>query len=181
MQISKLSYLSNHSIKKIDEKIFAGQKPTYTTLKYLKNSGVDTVIDLRAKNQITKIFLEYLKCKLLGINYFNIPIKLNKKLPTLDEFKKANNLILNSNKTFIHCNSGFHRTPLFCAASSIFRKKLSVQDTVKFLIQNKYFTTTKKKSKLSKLEQEKLKLEKYQTLNQRLKEFIKLFSSFKTT
>ncbi|MBQ2870804.1 hypothetical protein IJE86_03770 [bacterium] len=161
----------NTKIRTIDNKLLAGKKPTYSTLKQLKEQGVDTVIDLRSPNQWFGVFTEKLKCKLLRLNHIWHPIKLSKALPTRKEFEGLNNIIENTKKTFVHCRSGIHCTNLVCGASSILRGKKTVDRTVEDISQTGFFLTRKPVTNTEKRQR------KLNRLASRLQEFTEMFEN----
>lgn len=87
-------------------------------LKYAKQSGITSIIDLRDRDASIK-YSE--ACKELGIKYFNIPIdsaeiesrEIIEKLPDL--FK-----IINEENYYIACALGLHRTDIALALNYLF-------------------------------------------------------------
>lgn len=165
----------NPIIRTIDNKLYAGKKPTLSTLKNLKNNGIETVIDLRPAKQWSGVLLEKLKCILINIPHIWHPINLAEKMPEKEELINLNKIINKNSKTFVHCRSGIHSTNIVCGASSILRGEKTLDEILENIIQSNYFYTKpniKKTNNKINLRQKKLN-----RLAQRLNEFAEMFNT----
>lgn len=105
---------------KIEEGFYRGGYPTQEGLRYLKQLGVKTIIDLR-KSGIAAVKEERKLAEPLGIKYINIPFGFFKK-PPKDEDIKMFLAIVSSQENrpaFVHCHSGRDRTGMMVAAYRI--------------------------------------------------------------
>ena len=163
----------NPIIRTIDNKLYAGKKPTLSTLKNLKNNGIETVIDLRPAKQWSGVLLEKLKCILINIPHIWYPINLAEKMPEKEELINLNKIINKNSKTFVHCRSGIHSTNIVCGASSILRGEKTLGETLENIIQSNFFYT---KPKLKPATQKgDVRLRKLNRLATRLSQFAEMF------
>ena len=134
----------------ISKRLIIGARQGLSGLQKLQNEeSVSQIIDLRSSNDLKKLN-EKICCKVLGLNYKNYPIELmNRKPLNTKIFESILEAIQNNNgKTFVHCNSGRHRS-LFVAAMEAFRNGniQNFEDFKKFLA-NRDFYKLRKKSRL---------------------------------
>lgn len=116
MQIHKyIKFPKNY--RTIDSKVSGGANVLSPFKMYkLQKNGITDIIDLRNESTIPKFIEKYL-CKLFNINYTNIKISFkNKSIPSMDTYHKINNLLVENQKTYVHCRLGKHRTGIFLAA-----------------------------------------------------------------
>ena len=165
--------------KQISHKLIIGARQQWSGLKMLqKEENVSCVIDLRNRKGY-KQFFEKLFCKFVGLKYINFPIELAKKNKISPEiFNKIFELIQNNKngKTFVHCNSGIHRS-LFVAAMVKFRDGAikTKQEFCEFLQNNDFYKLKKKVRCGFKIaltpEERKIRID---NLNYQLQEFWKI-------
>ena len=120
-QINSINFnqLPNKSLH-VDEYLIRGAHPSIADVFRLKKEGVNQIYDLRQKSWRRSRLPEKVACKIVGIDYNPMPFSfLYDKNPTLEDFEKVSKSIKENGdkggKTFIHCNSGKHRTAQFVA------------------------------------------------------------------
>lgn len=159
-------------VRQINPKLFASGRLTFEELKEFKKEGLTQVIDLRSANSLYQRTKELIFCTLLNIKRKSIPVNFVKKLPPKELFIKVKDIVdKNPNKTLIHCNSGKHRTNIFCMGVQVLNGEKKVDEAVDYMLSNKYREVAKKK-----INSEKRVLEKLARLETRLNEFIDMFS-----
>ena len=159
-------------IRIVNNKILAGGKLTWKELQALKDENVGQIIDLRCSSTLYPQLKEFICCKFLGIKRENIPVVLFKSLPDKDTFEYVKKTVDKCpQKTFIHCNSGLHRTNLFCEALQILNGEKTVKEAIDSLINNGFF----KLRNIEKREPEIVKIQ-LETLHKRLNDFKEMFS-----
>lgn len=96
--------------------LYRGGEPTEAGMHQLKEKGVGTIIDLRAKTE--QEIAEAKIAKELGFKYINLPMtsaaptpaQINKVLSTIDDAKKKNLDGDINSAVFVHCAHGSDRT-----------------------------------------------------------------------
>ena len=133
---------------RISENLIIGAKQGFADFRQLKNEEyVSRVIDLRNNRPIQKI-KEFIFCKILGLDYISAPMQIGDKRPLCaDTFEKIHSLVQGNNTgiTFVHCNSGVHRS-LLAAAFDEFKcgRLKSFDDLTEFLKAGNYYSLNKK-------------------------------------
>ena len=99
--------------REINQNLSRSAQPDSSELKFLKNKGVEEIIDLRM--DFEKNIQEELECQKLGIKYTSIPLnpeKINKE--EIEEILKILKESQGNKKIHIHCKDGVDRTGI-CA------------------------------------------------------------------
>ena len=118
-------------ITQVNEKLYRGNAIFSPIKAYrLKRKGITQVIDLRHENNIfVKLFkyLEMFYCKKLNIKYVRKDFfgKGLERVPNKDFFDNINEQINSSDKTYIHCHYGKHRTGF---AVAMYQKSIGIPD-----------------------------------------------------
>lgn len=91
----------------MDERFYRGAQPTVADLKYLKEIGIDTIVNLRNDPQD----FEKAAVEELGMRYVHIPMS-GWKTPKEHQIKSFLELVDDpeTGKFFVHCKAGIHRT-----------------------------------------------------------------------
>ncbi|MCR4881439.1 MAG: hypothetical protein K6A44_05745 [bacterium] len=134
--------------RRISEKLIVGAKQDFASFRQLRNEEyVSRVIDLRNGRPFKKL-KEFIFCKLLGLDYANIPMELRDRHPLIsDSFERIHSLVQgnNSGRTFVHCNSGIHRSILAAAFEEFKEGRIrTFGDLSEFLKNQNYFALNKK-------------------------------------
>ena len=125
------------SVRKVSDKILASGKLSLSELRALKKEDVGQIVDLRTASTAFPQLKEFFACLFLGIKREHIPVVLFRKFPEKDLFLEVKKMVDKCpKKTLIHCNSGLHRTNLFCEAILILSGKKSVEEAENSLIKN---------------------------------------------
>ena len=114
------SYAASY-VKESAGKLIRGPKLSFKNILELKEEGVTLIIDFRSRTFIGSRTLEQIFSWIVGIKHKNIPHQFKtSKLPAKEKFLEIAKLIKeNKGKTYLHCNTGRHRTSLFVAAYNI--------------------------------------------------------------
>lgn len=103
---------------KITPSLSRGGRLSKAGVRYLKQTGVEQVIDLRSRFipwEAAMIILEKYRLNKAGISHKNVPLSSvfsNKQNSVLKVFKLINSTPDSNKKTFIHCLRGRDRTSL---------------------------------------------------------------------
>jgi len=98
----------------VSERLYRGAQPLDRGISKLQELGVNTVINLRGPNDLTRA--EETEARALGLNYFNIALP-GWGRPQDDRIARIMELINapESGRVFIHCRAGVDRTGLIVA------------------------------------------------------------------
>ena len=99
-----------NNLHKVDENVYrSAQMLPWRLEKVIKKYNIKTIINLRGKkNYLYEKEKEI--CEKLGVEYIEFPIS-SRTLPTISEFKKLKELLLNSKKPILfHCKAGADRS-----------------------------------------------------------------------
>jgi protein tyrosine phosphatase (PTP) superfamily phosphohydrolase (DUF442 family) len=98
----------------VSERLYRGAQPLDHGISKLHEIGVNTVINLRGPNDLTRA--EETEARALGLNYFNIALP-GWGRPQDDRIARIMELINapESGRVFIHCRAGVDRTGLIVA------------------------------------------------------------------
>jgi protein tyrosine phosphatase (PTP) superfamily phosphohydrolase (DUF442 family) len=98
----------------VSERLYRGAQPLDRGISKLHELGVNTVINLRGPNDLTRA--EETEARALGLNYFNIALP-GWGRPQDDRIARIMELINapESGRVFIHCRAGVDRTGLIVA------------------------------------------------------------------
>lgn len=127
-------------VRVVNKKILASGKLSLDDLRALKDENVGQIIDLRTSSTLFPQLKESLICLYLGIKRRTIPVVLFERFPDRDTYVAAKKLVDECpDRTLIHCNSGWHRTNLFCEAIQILSGEKTVAEAENSLIKNGFF------------------------------------------
>ncbi len=127
-------------VRVINKKLLASGRLSWGELRSLKDENVGQIIDLRTSGTFFHQIKEILACHVFGIKRTHLPILLYKNFPDKDTFVWVKKLIDKCpNRTLIHCNSGLHRTNLFCEAVQLLGREKSIEEAESSLIKNGFF------------------------------------------
>lgn len=134
----------------VSEQLIIGAKQKLLGLRQLRDEeNVTRVIDLR-NGRYFKRFKEFLTCKMLGLDYESRPMMIGDRFPLVkDEFEQVHSLISSNNtgRTFVHCNSGVHRSLLVAAFEEFKAGRIKTfSELADFLRNDGYFQLGKKVS-----------------------------------
>jgi protein tyrosine phosphatase (PTP) superfamily phosphohydrolase (DUF442 family) len=103
--------------------LFRGGQPSAKAMQQLKDSGVKTIINLRAEGGSTK--KEEALAKKLGLNYVHIPLLFGAPpIPTVVKFLQVVNNPENQ-PCFVHCRQGADRTGMMVGVYNILVRKMA--------------------------------------------------------
>lgn len=112
---------------KVSPILFRGGQPSAKALQQLKDSGVKTIINLRAEGDSTK--KEEALAKKIGLNYVHIPLLFTAPpIPTVVKFLQVVNNPENQ-PCFVHCRQGADRTGMMVGIYNILMQKWSYKTT----------------------------------------------------
>lgn len=136
--------------KYITNNLIIGARQGLSGLRQLRNEeAVTQIIDLRSAKDLKKLN-EFLLCKALGLRYESYPLELMNKTPLRPQILEniSNSIQKNQDgRTFVHCNSGRHRS-LFIAAMEEFKNgNIKTFDDFKEFLHNGDFYKLRKKVK----------------------------------
>ena len=132
----------------ISENLIIGPKQGISSLRQLRDEEyIGQVIDLRNGRYLRRL-REFLVCKFLGIKYRSCPMTIGDRAPLQPEKFEQIHSIINENhngRTYLHCNSGVHRSLLVGAFEKIKSGEIkSFGDLAEFLKNGRYFDLRKK-------------------------------------
>jgi uncharacterized protein (TIGR01244 family) len=118
-------------------------QPTFEDMKWMKNNGITTIINLRSEKEMKKFdktaYNEKQVSNDLGLNYIHIPIS-GREFYTNENLKSFISTIEESEgKVLIHCG-GAYRATYFMMAYLIVKHNYTVEDAIKFGEQITYFS-----------------------------------------
>ncbi len=107
------------NFSKVEDGFYRGGCPTQEGLKYLKQLGVKTIIDLRSGR--CAVGSEKLKAEALGIRHINIPFRFFKLPPKDTDVRMFLQIAadIDSRPAFVHCQHGKDRTGAMVAVYRI--------------------------------------------------------------
>jgi protein tyrosine phosphatase (PTP) superfamily phosphohydrolase (DUF442 family) len=108
------TYAELPRLHQVSERLYRGAQPLDHGISKLHEIGVNTVINLRGPNDLTRA--EETEARALGLNYFNIALP-GWGRPQDDRIARIMELINapESGRVFIHCRAGVDRTGLIVA------------------------------------------------------------------
>ena len=108
------TYAELPRLHQVSERLYRGAQPLDRGISKLHELGVNTVINLRGPNDLTRA--EETEARALGLNYFNIALP-GWGRPQDDRIARIMELINapESGRVFIHCRAGVDRTGLIVA------------------------------------------------------------------
>lgn len=165
-------------ILKLTQNIYSGGRPSFSTLKKLKQEGVTNICDLRGDVAVLKLpkLREKIMCKILGLKYIKEPLEFSKEFPKKDFFVSLQEKTQNS-KTYFHCTNGKHRAGIVAHAMEILSGKKNVAQAINELVDNGYLNFKKRtRLKIKEFIAPKRKQNLEQNLIKTLDEFKKMFS-----
>jgi protein-tyrosine phosphatase len=120
-------------LRVVDEKVWRGARPSEAGYRTLADSGVTTVVDLRAEDDIAN---DQAYGRRVGLQVVSLPIR-DGQLPSAAQIHRFIQLVDDSTGTvFVHCGAGVGRTGVMAAAylietgqagrSEVLRRNLSV-------------------------------------------------------
>jgi len=98
----------------VDERLFRGAQPREGGIRRLADLGINTIINLRGRNEQTR--LDENAATALGLRYFNVPLPVWGR-PKDEQTRRVLEIITarESGRTFIHCRDGVDRTGMIVA------------------------------------------------------------------
>ena len=135
-EIPKIQKLEDIAINMFQsENMFFSGQPNLETLEWLKNQGVDLVINLRSKNEnkdfSESAFNEKNAAIKFGMKYISIPISGNESYTKENLTKLGNALSSSYNKVLIHCRS-CGRVSDFMIAYLVHYKGYELSEAIEF-------------------------------------------------
>lgn len=135
----------------ISKNLIIGARQNLAGLRQLKDEeAVTQIIDLRNAIDFKKL-KEFLSCKLLGLRYKNYPIQLQQQKKIAPEILNEIQNLIQTNKdgnTFVHCNSGIHRSLLIAALNEYLNGNIRTLDDYKKFLTAGNFYNLRPKSRL---------------------------------
>lgn len=103
--------------------LLRGGMPSPEGVKWLKDNGISTIVDLRERDN-SGVLVESLLSKTLDVNYINIPVK---RLPTTEQIERFLAIVEQSRskgeRLFVHCAHGSDRTGIFVGSCRVLHEK----------------------------------------------------------
>jgi protein tyrosine phosphatase (PTP) superfamily phosphohydrolase (DUF442 family) len=100
-------------LRVVDERVWRGARPSEAGYRTLAASGVTTIVDLRAEDDIAD---DQAYGRRLGLRVVSLPIR-DGQLPSATQVDRFINLVDESDGTvFVHCGAGVGRTGAMAAA-----------------------------------------------------------------
>jgi|AGTN01.1.fsa_nt_gi Protein tyrosine/serine phosphatase len=103
--------------------LLRGGMPSPEGVKWLKDNGISTIVDLREREN-SGVLVESLLSETLDLNYINIPVK---RLPTTEQIERFLAIVEQSKskgqRVFVHCAHGSDRTGIFVGSCRVLNEK----------------------------------------------------------
>lgn len=100
--------------QQVSERLFRGSQPRAGGIRRLAELGINTIINMRGENQLTRS--DEAEARALGLNYFNVPLPIWGR-PDDERVKRVMAIIAapESGRIFAHCRDGVDRTGMIMA------------------------------------------------------------------
>lgn len=114
------------NFQKVTDRLYRGGQPQAGGIKKLAELGINTVINLRGEDEITRT--EQQEAEALGLRYYSIPMG-GLSRPSDEEVERVLNLINapENGKVFVHCKHGADRTGTVIACYRISQENYSAE------------------------------------------------------
>lgn len=103
--------------------LLRGGMPSPDGVKWLKENGISTIIDLRERDN-SGVLVEKLLSQTLDLDYINIPVK---RLPSTAQIERFLAIVEQSKqrgqRVFVHCAHGSDRTGIFVGSCRVVNEK----------------------------------------------------------
>lgn len=103
--------------------LLRGGMPSPEGVKWLKENGISTIIDLRERDN-SGVLVEKLLSQTLDLDYINIPVK---RLPSTAQIERFLAIVEQSKqkgqRVFVHCAHGSDRTGIFVGSCRVVHEK----------------------------------------------------------
>ena len=114
------------NFQKVTDRLYRGAQPEAGGIKKLAELGINTVINMRGEDELTRA--EQKEVEALGLRYYSIPMG-GLSRPSDEEVKRVLEIINapENGKVFVHCKHGADRTGTVIACYRISQENYSVQ------------------------------------------------------
>jgi protein tyrosine phosphatase (PTP) superfamily phosphohydrolase (DUF442 family) len=115
--------------QQVSERLYRGGQPRDDGLRRLRELGIDTIVNLRGANELTRA--EEADAHALGLNYFNVALPRWGR-PQDDRVRRILQIIAapQNGRVFVHCQHGMDRTGMIVALYRIDQEGWNTRDAL---------------------------------------------------